>query len=72
MKQRKKTPPSCVESLMGKFALRDDFKSDTSYESEVKANQEVTLTMCQFLRLAGLSTSRVNLVVSGRQIARTR
>ena len=37
--QRKKTRLSCVESLMGTFTLRADFKNGSPHKSEDNANQ---------------------------------
>ena len=37
--QRKKTRLSCVESLMGTFAVRADFKNGSPPKSEDNANQ---------------------------------
>jgi len=64
--QRKKTRLSCVESLMGTFTLRADFKNGSPHKSEDNANQSVTLTMCQFQQFACFDKSLVNPRVSGR------
>jgi hypothetical protein len=37
--QRKKTRLSCVESLIGTFTLRADFKNGSPHKSEDNANQ---------------------------------
>jgi hypothetical protein len=64
--QRKKTRLSCVESLIGEFTLRADFKNGSPHKSEDNANQSVTLTMCQFQQFAYFDKTLVNPGMSGR------
>jgi hypothetical protein len=67
--QRKKTRLSWVESLIGTFTLRADFKNGPPHKSEDNANQRVTLTTCQFHQFAYFDKSLANRRISGRWIA---